>query len=110
MVARKKETLKLEDKGLRDYELVCIISLEVPEESVETVINNVSQFITSKEGVISNVEQWGRRKLAFTIKHFSEGYYVLARFQMSPVWSKELEANLEISEEVIRHLLIKLGS
>ncbi len=110
MVAKKKETLKPEDKELRDYELVYIISLDVPEDSVETVINNVSQFITSKEGVISGVEQWGRRKLAYTIKHFSEGYYVLARFQMSPAWSKELEANLEISEEVIRHLLIKLGS
>ena len=110
MATKKKETLKLEDKELRDYELVYIISLEVPEESVETVINNVSQFITSKEGVISNVEQWGRRRLAFPIKHFNEGYYVLARFQMSPVWSKELEASLEISEEVIRHLLIKLDS
>ncbi len=110
MVAKKKETLEPEAKELRDYELVYIISLDVPEDSLETVINNVSQFITSKEGVISSVEQWGRKKLAFTIKHFDEGYYVLARFQMSPVWSKELEANLEISEEVIRHLLIKLDS
>ena len=110
MATKKKETLKLEDKGLRDYELVYIVSLDVPEESVETVINNVSQLITSKEGVISNVEQWGKRRLAYPIKHFNEGYYVLASFQMSPVWSKELEASLEISEEVIRHLLIKLDS
>ena len=109
MVPKKKEILKLENKELRDYELVYIVSLEVPEESVEAVINSVSQFITSKEGVISNVEQWGRRKLAYPIKHFNEGYYVLTRFQMSPVWSKELEVSLEISEEVIRHLLINLA-
>ena len=101
---------KVEDEHLRDYELVLIISPEVLEEKFDAVIDNVSQFITGKGGIISDVEQWGKRRLAYPIKHFEEGSYVLSRFKLKPTLSKELEANLQISEEILRHLLIKLSS
>ena len=104
------EALKVEDKGLRDYELVFIISPEVGDEALEATVGSVSQFITGKDGVISGEERWGKRRLAYPIKHFLEGSYVLTRFKMKPIWSKELEANLQISEEILRHLLIKLSS
>lgn len=103
------EALKVEDKQLRDYELVFIISPEVEDEALDAAVDSVSQFITGKEGIISGVERWGKRRLAYPIKHFTEGSYVLSRFKMKPVWSKELEANLQISEEILRHLLIKLS-
>ena len=101
---------KVEDEHLRDYELVLIISPEVLGEKFDTVIDNVSQFIAGKGGVISDVEQWGKRRLAYPIKHFEEGSYVLTRFKLKPTLSKEVEANLQISEEILRHLLIKLSS
>jgi small subunit ribosomal protein S6 len=99
---------EVEGGQLRDYELVFIISPEIEDESIETRVDNLSQFITGKGGVISNVERWGKRKLAYPIKHFLEGSYVLAQFKMKPVWGKELEANLQISEEILRHMLIKV--
>ncbi len=108
--SKSKEALKAEDKQLRDYELVFIISPEVEDGALDTAIDSVSQFITGKGGTISNVERWGKRRLAYPIKHFPEGSYVLTWFKMKPVWSKELEANLQISEEILRHLLIKMGS
>ena len=101
---------KVEDEHLRDYELVLIISPEVPGEKFDTVVDNVSQFIAEKGGIISDVEQWGKRRLAYPIKHCEEGNYVLTRFKLKPTLSKELEANLQISEEILRHLLIKLSS
>jgi len=101
---------KVEDEHLRDYELVLIISPEVPGEKFDTVVDNVSQFIAEKGGIISDVEQWGKRRLAYPIKHCEEGNYVLTRFKLKPALSKELEANLQISEEILRHLLIKLSS
>jgi len=104
-----KKILKVEDGQLRDYELVLIISPEVEGEKFDAVIDNVSQFITGKGGIISDVERWGKRRLAYTIKHFEEGSYVLAQFKLKPTLGKELEANLRISEEVLRHLLVKLG-
>ena len=110
MAARKKEVLAVEDKRLLDYELAFIVSPELNEESLEGTVNRVSQFITGRDGVISNVDIWGKRKLAYPVAHFLEGNYVLMRLQLSPARCKELEANLKISEDIIRHLLIKLNA
>ena len=104
-----EEELKEEGKHLRDYELVLIISPEVVDEALDTTIKGVSQFITDKGGVVSEVEQWGKKKLAYPVEHFMEGSYVLIRFRLRPALSREFEANLRISDEVLRHLLIKLS-
>ncbi|MBI4267226.1 MAG: 30S ribosomal protein S6 [Chloroflexi bacterium] len=108
MVSEK--VLTEEDKQLRDYELVMVISPAVLEEAFETVIGNVSKLITDKGGVISNIDRWGKKKLAYPIKHFGEGSYVLTRFKFKPVLGKELESNLRISEEILRFLLVRLDS
>ena len=110
MATRKRKALPVKDKRLYDYELMFIVNPEATEESLESAINGVSQFITGKEGIVSDVEQWGKKRLAYPVKHFLEGHYVLTRFKMDPVWSRELEANLHISEEIIRHMLVKLSS
>jgi len=103
-----KKIVEVEDKQLRDYELVLIISPEVVDEEFDATIDNVSQFITERAGTISDVERWGKRRLAYPIRHFGEGSYVLARFRLKPALSNELEASLQISEEVLRHLLVKI--
>ena len=110
MATKKKETVRVEDKRLNDYELVFIISPEVVDDSLEATINGISQFISNKGGDVSEVEKWGKRKLAYPLQHFLEGNYVLTRFKMNPAWSKELEANLHISDQILRHILIKLNS
>ena len=104
-----KEPEKVEDNQLQDYELVLIISPEVGDETLEAAIDNVSKFITGSGGTVSNVEKWGKRKLAYPIRHFLEGDYVLTQFRLKPALCKQLEANLQISEDVLRHLLVKLS-
>jgi len=106
---RKRELISKENGPDHEYELVFIVNPEVVEEALENTINGVSQFVTSKGGTVSQVEQWGKRKLAYPLKRFLEGNYVLARFKMRPQWSKELESNLQISENILRHLLVKIG-
>ena len=97
------------DNQSRDYELVLIISPEVADEDSDTVIDKVGQFVTENGGTTAEVEKWGRRKLAYPIERFLEGNYVLAHFALNPTLGKELEANLKISEDVLRHLLIRLS-
>jgi small subunit ribosomal protein S6 len=110
-MARKKEAVKAtEEKELKDYELVFIVSPEVADEALEGTIDGISEYITGRDGVVSEVEKWGRRKLAYPVEKFLEGNYVLTRFKISPAHCKELEANLKISEEVLRHLLVRAGS
>ncbi|MFC1977659.1 30S ribosomal protein S6 [Chloroflexota bacterium] len=108
MVSDKVETEKGEQ--LRDYELVLVISPEVVEEEFEATIDTLSRFITERGGTISDIERWGKRRLAYPIMRFVEGSYVLARFKLGPAFGKELETDLRISEKVLRHLLIRLDS
>ncbi len=97
------------DEQLRDYELIFIVSPEVVEEKFDATIDNISRLITGRGGIVSDIEQWGKRRLAYPIKHFGEGSYVLTRFKLRPEHGKELETNLKISEDILRHLLIKLS-
>lgn len=97
-----------EDSKSRDYEMVFIVSPEATEEKFGTTVDNISRFITDRGGVVSGMEQWGKKRLAYPIRHFTEGNYVLARFKMEPPVGKELEANLRISEDILRHLLVRL--
>ena len=109
MVTKEGMTTK-EDKQLRDYELVVIISPELADDGVDGIIDNLSRLISQSGGSVEDVERWGKRKLAYSIKRFLEGNYVLIRCRFKPALGKELEANLRISEEVLRHLLVRLDS
>ncbi len=110
MVPKKVSTatVKIEDKRVRDYELVLIISPEVVDEAFDAMIDSISQLITGKGGVIADVERWGKKKLTYPIAHFEEGSYVLIRFKLKPALNRELEATLRISEKVLRHLLVNI--
>jgi len=94
---------------LRDYELVVIISPELAEEEIPGTLEKIDRSITERGGSITEVNQWGRRKLAYPIQNFMEGNYVLTQFKMEPGLTADLEASLGISEEILRHLLVRLG-
>jgi small subunit ribosomal protein S6 len=95
---------------LRDYELTVVISPSVADDEVTaTLEKKVSQFITERGGSITEVKPWGRKKLAYPIKNYTEGNYVLTLFKMDPKLTAELESSLELSEEILRHLLVRLS-
>ncbi len=94
---------------MRDYELVVIISPEVTDDEMPGTMSRVSELVNAGGGNVTEISQWGRRKLAYPIKRFAEGNYVLAQLELEPTSTKRLEANLRLSGEVLRHLLIRLG-
>ncbi len=104
-----EKVLATEDIPQRGYELVMVISPEVADEQLEAKVDEVSRFITERGGVIASVEHWGKRRLAYPIRSFTEGNYVLSRFESKPSLCKQLEASLQISEDVLRYLLIRSG-
>ena len=111
-MAKKKEdqTAAVADTRVGEYELVYIIRPDLADEALDEKVENISQFITTRDGVVDDVQKWGKRKLAYAIKHQLEGNYVLTRFKMGPSKCKELDQSLRISEDILRHLLIKVGS
>lgn len=94
---------------MRDYELTVIFRPEIAEEEIPAEIEKVSQMISQKGGVVGEVNRWGRKRLAYPIKHCREGNYVLTPFKMDPTTARELDKNLRGSERILRHLLVRLG-
>ena len=92
---------------MSSYELVLIISPEVVDEEMPDFITKLSELVNKVGGSVDEVNQWGRRKLAYPIKRSTEGNYVLAKVKMKPALTKELEANLRLSGKILRHLLIR---
>jgi small subunit ribosomal protein S6 len=90
-----------------NYELVYIISPNTSEEEVSKVLGKVSEYITKVGGTVVEVVQWGKKRLAYPINKFGEGNYVLTRVEIKPEAVKGLEASLKLSNEIIRHLVIK---
>jgi len=93
---------------MHDYELVTIISPEIDEERISSIIDELDKFISDRGGIVDKMDNWGKRKLAYPIKRFMEGNYVLTRFKLEPKLTKEVEAKVKTSEEVLRHLVVKV--
>lgn len=94
---------------MRRYELVAIISPQVAEEEVSEAFDRlIRRPVEGQGGSCDDVNHWGRRKLAYPIERNLEGNYVLTNIRMDPSTTKALERGLHISEEVLRHLLIRL--
>lgn len=94
---------------MRRYELVVVLSPQVADEAVtEAVDQLVRRPVESRGGECAEVNLWGRRKLAYPIAQQIEGNYVLTQLKMDPGQTKELERSLQISEDVLRHLLVRL--
>ena len=93
---------------INSYELIFILKPDLNEEKIEAALENVKKFLNGRGAVVSDVQKWGKRRLAYPIKHVGEGYYILLKFQVKPGSNRELETSLRISEDVLRHLLIKM--
>lgn len=93
---------------VRDYELVMLVSPQVADADVPKVVEKVTQYVTSHGGQVASVNPWGRRRLAYHIADFEEANYVQANFKIEPKHTAELEGNLRIAEDVIRHMLVRV--
>jgi len=93
---------------VRDYELVMIVDPEVGDEGLPGTIDRVHSFIQERGGVIKNVDQWGRRRLAYPIRRRQEGLYVITHFSLDPQTIRALEGSLDLAEDILRHLVTRI--
>ena len=91
------------------YEMIYIIDADLEETARKELIEKVSTLITNNGGEIEKVDEtWGKRRLAYAIDYKTEGWYVLVNFKAPVELPRELERNLQINENVLRYLVIKL--
>jgi small subunit ribosomal protein S6 len=89
------------------YELTVIVRPELSEEDRETVLKKVEELITSTSGEVLSRDMWGRRDLAYPIKKYKEGVYVLITFNGEPSATRDIDYKVKINDDIIRHLLVK---
>ena len=89
-----------------NYEEVMVVTMKKGEEAVQTVVERFKALI-EQNAALKNVDEWGKRKLAYLINKESEGYYVLFDFESEAAFPAELDRKFRINEDVIRSMIIK---
>lgn len=92
---------------MRSYEAMLVLRPDLDEEATAALLARVQELITKNGGQVESVDSWGRRRLAYEIDGQREGIYVLVNFQAEPGVSAELERVLRLTEEVMRHLVVR---
>lgn len=94
--------------ALRDYEIVMVFSLSKGDEAVEGLKKKFTDLI-SKNGTLGEIEEWGKKKLAYAINYETEGYYVLINFSSEESFPAELDRVINITDGVLRSLIVAKG-
>lgn len=90
------------------YEVMYIIDAAVEEEARKALIERFNTLINENGATISDIDEWGKRRLAYPINYKNEGYYVLMHIEAAPEFPRELERNLQISDSVMRYLVTRI--
>ena len=91
---------------MRKYEAMLILVPNLEEEARNQLLDRFKGII-EKDGTITNIDEWGTRKLAYEINNYKEGYYVVMNFETNSDVVKELDRVSRISDSVMRHMIIK---
>ncbi|RVU55077.1 30S ribosomal protein S6 [Anaerosphaera multitolerans] len=92
---------------MNKYEVIIMFYPDVEEEKRVSVFERLKGILESK-GTISNVDEWGLRKLAYEIEYYKEAYYILVEFEADPDAVKEFDRVSKISDSVMRHMVVRL--
>lgn len=92
---------------MKAYELLFFVNPSLDDETRLAVKKRIDTTITGDKGVIDNVDEWGKRKLAYEIDGLTDGDYTLIDFHAEPDSIAELDRILRISDYVIRHMIVR---
>jgi small subunit ribosomal protein S6 len=102
---------------MRVYELVYIVKPDLPEEEVDSTVTLVRETLQSGGGTVDKEEKWGKRRLAYRIQKFEDGYYVLVQYSIDDQGAtaksasglpKEVERRLRVSDAVIKFMTVRI--
>ena len=93
---------------MRKYELMLVVRPDVPEEDLEKLITQTEGVVVGAGGKVEKVEKMGRRRLAYRLRKFREGLYVLFTLEGTGETVKEFERRLKVTEAVIKFLTVRI--
>ncbi len=93
--------------SVRPYEVLVVINPQLEDEAAEALVEKIQSVITAGGGEIEKLDKWGKKRLAYEVKGFTEGIYVVINFKGEPAAAAELERIMKITDEILRYLLIR---
>jgi small subunit ribosomal protein S6 len=104
----KRELRRKESKMDRLYEVMYIVRPDVVDEELDKLIAGFESTVTNGGGVVKSSDKWGRRKLAYTVRKFNDGNYVLLTVEANGTVIAELERRLRVTEPVIKYITVRM--
>jgi len=93
---------------MNHYETIYIVNPTLEDDSLKEAIDKFSDLIKKLKGSIVKVNEWGKRKLAYDVKRFDKGYYVVLDFCALPKIVTELERNLKLDDRILKYITVKI--
>lgn len=89
------------------YELALVVSAKIDDDARAAVVDRAKEYIARFGGTVTEVEDWGKKKLAYEIQKMSEGFYYFIQFDAEPDVPAQLEQSVRIMDNVLRFLCVK---
>ena len=89
------------------YELALIVNAKLEDEARAAVVEKAKGYITRYNGTITEVEEWGRKRLAYDIQKMHDGYFYFIQFEADPSAPAQLESEMRIMDNVLRYLIVR---
>lgn len=92
---------------MNKYELAVVVSAKIEDDARAAVVEKVKDLITRFGGNVTDVDEWGKKRLAYEIQKMKEAFYYFIQFESDSVCPNEVEAHIRIMEPVIRYLCVR---
>jgi len=92
---------------MNKYELALVVSAKLDDETRAAVVEKAKNYITRYEGTIGEVEEWGKKRLAYEIQRERDGFYYFIPFEAAPTAPAEIERHIRIMDNVLRYLIVR---
>lgn len=89
------------------YELALVVNAKIEDEAREAVVEKAKQYVTRYGGTITEVEEWGKKRLAYEVQKMREGFYYFIHFEADTTCPAEVERHVRIMDNVMRYLIVK---
>ena len=92
---------------MNKYELALVVSAKIEDDARTATVEKAKEYITRAGGTVTEVEDWGKKKLAYEIQKMSEGYYYFIQFEATTEVPAAVEQDVRIMDNVLRFLCVK---
>lgn len=90
---------------MRNYELAYVVDPEVEDSSLPEIEEKVKGWVEASGGVISHVDRWGKKRLAYPIQKKNEGFYFILQLELPPQAGVEIEREMRLNEQILRYMI-----